>query len=89
MKSEIKTHPRDGTKTIGQKQLSIVLFIILALLYFGFYLFAIISPDLLVQPVINAIPLSFVIGGIIIITSVIITFVYAFAANWLDEREGA
>lgn len=85
---ETPIHPRDGAKTIGQKQLSIVLFVLLAVIYFGFYLFAITAPDLLAQPIINAIPLSFVLGAAIIIASVVITFVYAFSANWIDKKEG-
>lgn len=89
MKPEFKVHLRNGAKTIRQKQISMVLFTILAFIYFGFYIFSITSPNDLAQPIVNAIPLSFLIGGFIIISSVVITFIYAFVANQIDEKEGA
>lgn len=89
MKEESQIHPRNGAKTTRQKQLSIVLFVLLVALYFGFYVVGIVSPNTLSSPVINAIPLSFVLGGAIIIASVFITFIYAFAANLIDKTEGS
>lgn len=88
MEPEPKIHLSNGAKTIRQKQISIVLFTLLAVIYFGFYIFAIVSPNDLAQPTFNAVPLSFLLGGIIIISSVVITFIYAFFANLIDDKEG-
>lgn len=82
-------HHRNGAKTAGQKWLALCLFSLLAIAYFGFYLTGIFSPDLLMQPVINAVPLSFLLGAGIIIMSVVITFIYAFFANRIDKEKGA
>lgn len=87
MKKDIDLHHRNGSKTKRQKQLASFLFFILALLYFGFYLIGIISPDLLTHPVINSIPLSFVAGALIIMASMAITFIYAFTANRIDKKK--
>lgn len=87
MEQDINLYHRHGTKTKRQKQLASFLFFILALLYFGFYLVGIISPDLLIHPVINAIPLSFVAGAVIIVASMTMTFIYAFTANRIDKKK--
>lgn len=89
MLPDTRIHPRDGTKTTGQRWLAILLFSSLALLYYGFYIIGITANNLLMQPVINAIPLSFLGGAVIIVASVAITFIYAFAANRIDEKKGA
>lgn len=81
-------HQRHGAKTAEQKWLAIILFSLLAIAYFGFYLIGIFTPDLLMQPILNAIPLSFVLGAGIIVMSVVITFIYAFFANRLDQEKG-
>lgn len=83
------THQRHGAKTAEQRRLAIGLFLLLAVAYFGFYLVGIFAPELLMQPVINAIPLSFLLGAGIIVMSVIITFIYAFFANRIDQEKGA
>lgn len=81
-------HQRHGAKTTEQKWLAIGLFSLLAIAYFGFYLVGIFTPDLLMQPVFNAVPLSFLLGAGIIVMSVIITFIYAFFANRIDQEKG-
>lgn len=89
MQPDSRIHPRHGAKTTGQKWLTILLFAMLSLLYFGFYIIGIISPAVLMQPIIDAVPLSFLVGAGIIVASVVITFVYAFVANHLDSKKEA
>lgn len=81
-------HQRQGAKTAGQRRLAIGLFLLLAISYFGFYLIGIFAPDLLMRPIINAVPLSFLLGAGIIVMSVVITFTYAFFANKIDQEKG-
>ncbi len=89
MKLDTTIHKRAGAKTRGQRRLAVLLFCLLALLYYGFYLVGMVAPDALMQSAINEVPLSFLAGAVIILASITITFIYAFAANRMDEKEGA
>lgn len=80
-------HQRQGAKTAEQRRLALGLFLLLGVVYFGFYLVGIFAPNLLMQPVINAVPLSFLLGAGIIVMSVVITFIYAFLANRIDQEK--
>jgi len=59
----------------------LALTIVVLAAYFGFLLFGASEPALLGQPVIGAIPLSFVMAGCLIIGTIVLTGVYVLATN--------
>jgi len=62
-------------------RLRLYLTVILAIAYFGFLLLGAFAQTLLATPVYGAIPLAFLLGLILILTSIVLTGLYALAAN--------
>jgi uncharacterized membrane protein (DUF485 family) len=49
--------------------------------YFGFLVFGASAPALLGQPIIGAIPLSFVMAGCLIVGTIVLTGIYVLVTN--------
>jgi uncharacterized membrane protein (DUF485 family) len=64
----------------------LVLTLLVLVAFFGFLLLAAAAPGLLGQPVIGAIPLSFVIATGLIIGTIALTGVYVLASNFVEGR---
>ncbi len=65
-------------------RLRLSLTIILGVVYFGFLLLGAFAQSFLAIPVYGPIPLAFVLGLLLIVCSIVLTGVYALAANRAD-----
>ena len=65
-------------------RLRLQLFAILVIAYFGFLLLGAFAQGVLAIPVFGPIPLSFVFGLVLIVGSIVLTGIYALAANRAD-----
>jgi uncharacterized membrane protein (DUF485 family) len=68
-------------------RLGIVLSCVVAVLYFAFVVFAALSPGMLTQPVIGAVPLSFILAALLIVGAIGLTGLYVIRANALEDAQ--
>jgi uncharacterized membrane protein (DUF485 family) len=66
--------------------LGVVLSAVVVIVYFGFLIFAASQPGLLTQPVIGAVPLSFVLAAALIVGAILLTGLYVLVANAAEVR---
>ena len=67
-------------------RLSITLTIVIAVAYYGLQLLGAFDGSLLARPVYGAIPMSFLLGFLFIVGSVLLTALYAWIANLSEPR---